>query len=142
MNPTMDTAAPAESSWQLGEIESVQRPIVEVFLDEAGYTGPDLINRDQPVFVLASTVLTADQSRALLADHFGLDREGEIKHARLAKTKRGRAQLLRFFDALLRAPEKTCFFGFHKGFILLALLIDFWLEPLAHRDAGWSPRSR
>lgn len=93
-----------------------------------------MINRDQPAFVLASTILGADRCRALLDEHFGSDRDGEIKHARLAKTKRGRAQLLHFFDTLLRAPEHACFFGFHKEFILLALLIDFWLEPLAHRD--------
>jgi hypothetical protein len=115
-------------------MESVQRPVVEVFLDEAGYTGPDLINRDQPAFVLAGTVLTADDCCAMLAEHFGSGRDGEIKHARLAKTNRGRAQLLHFFEALLRASEEACFFGFHKEFILLALLIDFWLEPLAHRD--------
>jgi hypothetical protein len=111
-------------------MESVQRPVVEVFLDEAGYTGPDLINRDQPAFVLASTVLTADDCCAMLDEHFGSGRDGEIKHTRLAKTNHGRAQLLHFFEALLRAPEEACFFGFHKEFILLALLIDFWLEPL------------
>jgi hypothetical protein len=130
----METAASLEDSPQGPEKQSVQRPVVHVFLDEAGYTGPDLINRDQPAFVLASTVLPADDCRAMLDEHFGYGRDGEIKHARLAKTKRGRAQLLRFFEALLRAPETACFFGFHKEFILLALLIDFWLEPLAHRD--------
>lgn len=74
-----------------------------------GLTGPDLINRDQPVFVLASTVLTADDCRAMLDEHFDSNRNGEIKHARLAKTKRERAQLLHFFEALLRAPEEACF---------------------------------
>lgn len=54
MNVAMETAASADSSSQSAEMESVQRPVVEVFLDEAGYTGPDLINRNQPVFVLAS----------------------------------------------------------------------------------------
>lgn len=37
----MDTGATADNASQRGEIESVRRPIVEVFLDEAGYTGPD-----------------------------------------------------------------------------------------------------
>lgn len=88
MNATIDIPATSDNSPQLGEIESV-RPVIEVFLDEAGYTGPDLANRDQPVFVLASTVVTAEQSRALLANHFASDRDGEIKHARLAKTSVG-----------------------------------------------------
>ena len=126
--PTADAADLSQ------KLDGPSRPVVEVFLDEAGYTGPDLINRDQPAFVLASTILDADRCRALLDRHFGSDRDGEVKHARLAKTKRGRVQLLRFFEDLLRTPEHACFFGFHKEFILLALLIDFWLEPLAHRD--------
>ena len=27
---------------------------VQIFLDESGYTGEDLFNRDQPIFTLAS----------------------------------------------------------------------------------------
>jgi hypothetical protein len=57
------------------EDDQLPRPVVEVFLDEAGYTGPDLINRDQPAFVLASTILDADRCRALLDTHFGSDRD-------------------------------------------------------------------
>ena len=34
-----------------------------------------------------------------------------------------------------RVPKnKIAFVGVHKEFVLLAFLIDFWLEPLAHRD--------
>jgi hypothetical protein len=37
---------------------------VELFLDESGYTGPDLIDVEQPVFTLASTT-SARQRRDL-----------------------------------------------------------------------------
>ena len=43
---------------------------MDLFMDEAGYTGPDLVNRDQPVFVLASTVLTEAEARDLLTTCF------------------------------------------------------------------------
>jgi hypothetical protein len=105
---------------------------VDIFIDEAGYTGPDLVNKDQPAFVLASTVPTVLDAQTLLDECFGVDREREVKHSRLAKTKRGRTQLLDFFQRVDR--RKIGFFGVHKEYVLLAYLIDFWFEPLAHRD--------
>ena len=66
--------------------------IVELFLDESGYTGPDLINRDQPFFTLASTNVGEADARSLLSSCFGV-REGEVKFANLAKSGRGRAQI-------------------------------------------------
>jgi len=32
-------------------------------MDEAGYTGPDLVNRDQPVLVLGSTIFDDAEAR-------------------------------------------------------------------------------
>ncbi len=40
-----------------------------VYFDESGYTGGDLINQDQKVFVLSSLWLTDEEARAL-KDHF------------------------------------------------------------------------
>ena len=36
---------------------------MDILIDEAGYTGPDRVNKDQPAFVLASTVLTELDAR-------------------------------------------------------------------------------
>jgi len=105
---------------------------VEVYLDEAGYTGPDLANQEQPVFVLASTVLSEDEAKAALDASFGTDRQREVKHSRLSRTQKGRAQIIDFLSRLNHA--KVGFFGVHKEYVLLAYLIDFWLEPIAHRD--------
>ena len=45
---------------------------MKLFLDESGYTGEDLINVDQPWFVLASTILGDDEAKALSQDIFNL----------------------------------------------------------------------
>jgi Protein of unknown function (DUF3800) len=105
---------------------------IELFLDEAGYTGPDLINREQPVFTLASTNIVEAEARSLLTSCFGI-RQGEVKYANLAKSQRGRAKIVDFVRAL--DCRRTCaFYSFHKEFVLLAYLIDFWLEPMMHED--------
>lgn len=107
---------------------------MDVFLDEAGYTGPDLANADQPVFVLASTVVTEPEASDLLAASFGTNRKSEIKHSRLSRTRRGREQILDFIQRLDPASKRVTFFATHKEYILLAYLLDFWIEPLMHRD--------
>jgi hypothetical protein len=66
---------------------------IELFLDEAGYTGPDLINREQPVFTLASTNIAEAEARSLLTSCFGI-RQGEVKFATRAGSSRGLTTLL------------------------------------------------
>ena len=105
----------------------------ELFLDEAGYTGPDLINREQPVFTLASTSISEAEARSLMDSCFGA-RQGEVKFANLAKSNRGRAQIVDFLRAIDLSRGNCAFYSFHKQFVLCAYLIDFWLEPMMHED--------
>lgn len=107
---------------------------MDVFLDEAGYTGPDLANADQPVFVLASTILSAEEATDLLNAAFGADRQREVKHSRYSKSRRGRAQILDLIRRLDPTSGRATFFPTHKEYILLAYLLDFWIEPLMHQD--------
>ena len=101
-------------------------------MDESGYTGPDLVNRDQPVLVLGSTILT-DADAELVEKCFSSDEAGrELKHSRLSKTKKWRGEVIEFVRQVPK--DKVAFFAVHKEFALLAFLIDFWLEPLAYRD--------
>src|SRR5271155_1216690 len=106
---------------------------MDVFIDEAGYTGPDLINTDQPMFILASTIVAADDARALLDSSFEKP-QTEVKYIKRAKSRRGRSQILEFLRALEMDDSKIVFFSFHKEYLLLTNLIDFWLEPMMFED--------
>ena len=102
-------------------------------MDEAGYTGPDLVNQDQPVLVLGSTILGDAEARDLVAACFPTQEPGrELKHSRLSRTNKWRAEVIEFVRQVPK--DKIAFFGVHKEFALLAYLIEFWLEPLAYRD--------
>ncbi len=107
---------------------------MNLYLDEAGYTGSDLANRDQPVFVLASTNVSAADARELLDATFGADQRREIKHSRLARSRRGRSQVLEFIRLLDPTAGRFTFFALHKEYALLCYLLDFWLEPIMYRD--------
>jgi hypothetical protein len=39
---------------------------LDIFLDETGYAGQDILNLDQPVYALASTNLSDDRARELI----------------------------------------------------------------------------
>jgi hypothetical protein len=106
---------------------------IELFLDEAGYTGPDLIDAEQPVFTLASTNIGEAEARSLLESCFG-KRQAELKFFRLIKSKRGQSQVVDFVRALDLSRGNCAFYSYHKQFLLLAFLIDFWLEPMMRED--------
>ncbi|HKW61910.1 MAG TPA: DUF3800 domain-containing protein [Candidatus Acidoferrum sp.] len=106
----------------------------ELFLDESGYTGPDLVNNDQPVFTLASTVVDETEARALLDSSFGVRQAAEVKFANLVKSNRGQTQVIEFLRALDPSRGNCAFYSYHKQFVLCAYLIDFWLEPMMRED--------
>ncbi len=106
---------------------------MDVFIDEAGYTGSDLISADQPIFILASTIIEAREARALLDSYFEKP-QPEVKFARRVRSARGRKETLEFLRALEVSRSKMAFFVFHKQYLLLTMLIDYWLEPMMHED--------
>lgn len=104
---------------------------MQVFLDESGFTGEDLANRDQPIFVLASTRAGDDLCRDIHSEVFKGVKARELKHSSLAKTPRGRDRILKFLHRIrgsgLFAAEMV-----HKEFCLLSKLADLCLEPALH----------
>lgn len=106
---------------------------MDVFLDEAGYTGPDLINAEQPMYILASTIIDEKEARGLLDSCFE-NPQAEVKYSKRSKSRRGREQILKFLRALKVDLRKVAFFSFHKEYLLLTNLIDFWLEPMMSED--------
>jgi hypothetical protein len=106
---------------------------MKLYFDEAGNTGTDLFNRDQPVASLASTSLDAAECKDLLLP---LLRQGqtEAKYSVLRRTARGQEALLRFFssDRLTRSTTKALVAD--KRFSVVAQLVDKLIEPAAYED--------
>src|SRR5689334_18353253 len=71
-----------------------------VYLDEAGYTGADLANRDQRVYVLASINLSDEVAKDVVARCFVGVAARELSHSTLSRRPRGRQQILAFIEAL------------------------------------------
>lgn len=104
-----------------------------IFLDECGYTGDDLINADQPVFVLASNNLQEDEASQLLKEHFGDVQSTELKHAVLSSRPKGQSRVVSFIRAI-STGQRCATALWHKEYTLLTTIVDFWIETAMHRD--------
>lgn len=107
---------------------------MKIFFDESGYTGEDLSNKDQPWFVLASTILTDQEALALIRDIFKRVKASELKHNRLRKTLSGQARIAELVRALKQHPGKFGTSIAHKKYVLVSMLVDWWVEPYLHDD--------
>jgi hypothetical protein len=105
---------------------------MKLFLDESGYTGADLMNVDQPWFVLASTVIEDAEANALLREFFKGVKAHELKHKKLRKTKSGQKRLVEFIKALKSRSDKVATSIVHKKYALVSALVEWWVEPSMH----------
>ena len=107
---------------------------MKLYFDESGYTGEDLINKVQPVFVLASTILDDSEAHAISKDIFKGVQAPELKHSTLRKTASGQKRVLDFLQALKQFPNKAGTNISHKLYELVCMLVEWWVEPYAYQD--------
>lgn len=107
---------------------------MHIFLDESGYTGQDLLNGDQRVFVLATLGLSEQECNELKSRHFGRVGSREIKYSSLARRPRQQRMVLRFLREVLdrHAVVKVSFAD--KRFVLLTKMVDLLTENAMHED--------
>jgi len=106
---------------------------MHVFCDESGNTGTALLDREQPLFSLASTCIDATVAAELIRPLLRKS-QSEVKYAKLKGTSVGQRQLVDLF----RSPELT--FGNSKftledkKYYLVSQLVDKLIEPCMHED--------
>lgn len=112
---------------------STAQLMLTVYMDESGYTGEDLLNADQPIFVHVSNTLSDDEAAALYHGHFSGTQGNELKHRNLAKWPSGQERIANLVSALSDSGKCTAFLC-HKEFTALTYLVDLWVEPAMHID--------
>jgi hypothetical protein len=105
----------------------------EIVFDEAGNTGADLLNAEQPVFSLASVSLYPSEADELLAS-IRTPQSGELKFSNLKRTESGRRRLRRVLESPALTADRVALSLFHKRFHAVAKMVDLLIEPVAHRD--------
>lgn len=99
-----------------------------VAFDEAGNSGGNLLDKEQPVFALASVHLSEDEAHSLAAT---VDKE--LKFASLKRSADGRKRILKILDSEVLQPERFFISIYHKRFTAMTKLIDMLVEPIHHQ---------
>ena len=100
-----------------------------IAFDESGNSGGNLLDADQPVFVLASVHLTDEETVELLPR-----RDGEYKFAALRRSAPGQQTILQVLNSPMLTEDRHVISGFHKRFMAITKMVDMLVEPLTHRD--------
>ena len=102
-----------------------------VFCDESGATGQNLSDLAQPVFTLASTIITSDTANHLLS-RFERLAQKEVKYSKVKRTLMGQRLLLEFLNEPALHGGAAKVYAIHKPFMIVSKLVDMIHEPLLH----------
>ena len=99
-----------------------------LYFDESGFTGHNLLDASQPIFVLASSDIETDVAHEALARPFPRYRGREFKFSNLWRSnhKRGLVDFAHQFTSL---DHHTFIWMIDKRFCVLTKIVDFLIEP-------------
>ncbi|MDR3056709.1 MAG: hypothetical protein LBU84_01035 [Prevotella sp.] len=103
-----------------------------IAFDEAGYTGQDLNNKEQPVFTYSSVNFTKEETNELKS--FISTKAGEIKFNKLKKYSKFEKELEKVLNHELINENTVRIAIAHKEYMIIAQTVDKLIEPLTHRD--------
>lgn len=107
-----------------------------IFGDESGWTGPDLLNKEQPVLAITTVAYSEAQALRLRRKFFPFQGENPLKHAELSDTDAGRKGILAFLRHVQDGQQAWVkSYVVQKRLALIGKLVDDWIEPALY-DAG------
>jgi hypothetical protein len=123
------TGVARQPSSRLGPDSSrrLRRPTVG--FDESGNTGPDLLNEQQPIFVLVSVGLEEDNASSILGAPSG----SEHHSISTRRSPAGRERVLKVLATAELAPDTVKIAVMHKPFVVTSKFVDLIVEPVAAR---------
>lgn len=106
-----------------------------IFCDEAGNTGANLLDPEQPIFVLASNNYSLAEADALL-QHVVSPQGGEPKFSTLRRRPEGIARIVHFLSDTRLSKDRVKISVFHKRYTVVTKLVDLIAENLIHQIGG------
>lgn len=99
-----------------------------LYFDEAGNTGSNLLDVNQPVFVLASNCFD-DNTAANLISVVQTKQASEVKFQTLKKSETGKRKIIQFFKQDEVNPENISTTLIHKGMMGVGQIAEILIEP-------------
>lgn len=102
--------------------------IRNLYFDEAGFTGYNLLDPIQPVFAIASADITEDEAESVLKDSFPRYRADEYKFKNIWGSSNQNG-FLQFAEHLANISDRMFIYMADKRFTVLTKIVDFLIEP-------------
>ena len=104
-----------------------------IFLDESGYTGENLLDREQRVFALASLHVEEGRAAQLKNEFFGQLNREELKYSQMRRRPSQQRLIASFVSAM--ASNHRAFVKIYvvdKRYALAAKIVDILVEKVVH----------
>ncbi len=105
-----------------------------LYFDEAGYTGPDLTNKKQPYFALASIRMTDDEVVRLKKDIGYCEWGKELHFKSMYKSYQGQTMLDKIFNHPLMDDNHVLPSFAYKRYCIYANIVNILVEPLYYNN--------
>lgn len=106
--------------------------VTNIYFDESGNTGTQLLDPQQPYFTTGSTDIPDDEAADIIKRCFPRYKGGEIKSKEILKRGQGRQAFLSFAREVGRLPERFVATKINKRFTVLCKMVDHLVEPVLH----------
>ncbi|MDX9872964.1 MAG: DUF3800 domain-containing protein [Clostridia bacterium] len=106
---------------------------MNIYLDECGYTGADLMNNEQPVFVIGSHNIEEKYCHELKSKYFSKVKAKELKHSLLCKRSSQQTMVIDFMKYIRSNPSNVKVSITHKKYALVCKIVEM-IETLAHDE--------
>ena len=132
---TADIVAKPPTIRSTNSLLSCNKSIVPTFyMDEAGYTGYDLLNEQQRFQGAAALQMDEGTAKALVKEHFPRTKLTELKHQKLSRRKSNWDALLNLQRIILRDYSSFTYVC-DKRYLLTLMFLDSCVEPFFY-DRG------
>lgn len=103
---------------------------MKVYFDEAGNSGQNLLDTNQPIFAIASINFTVEETKDILSS---IKSDGEELHFnRLRKYSKYHSQILECLNHKLITSERVKIVYYDKKFALVGHIVDQLIETVLH----------
>lgn len=97
-------------------------------IDESGYTGFDLLNRDQRFQGATAISISDEEAKRFIEEHFPRLQAPELKYGALARRPNNRERLINLQKDVL-GNQKCVTYICDKRFLLILMFLDYATEP-------------
>lgn len=102
------------------------------YVDETGFTGEDLLEVNQPIFVQATHDFSEAETKDVIRSIFKDVKATELRHKALSRRPAHQDRVVELVKHAIKNPNRVATWVAHKEYAAVTMVVEWWVEPLAH----------